>query len=310
MQPPVKLTHPSRRAALLALASLALGVSDTHAADEAMAYRYWDSGRTPKRDDYLIAALKLALDKTAASYGPYTIARLLDNMSTSRVRREIHTGQRLNVYVGPWRDMDEGVPQERNFMVDTPVMAGLLGYRTLLVRRSEVTDFARITDAAQLKQLAAGLGRGWVDVKVLRHNGYKVEDSGNLATLVEMLVNKRFDYLPLSVTEAGSVLAQDTPLTRQLTTVPDLVLYYPLPSMFYVSPNTPRLAERMDKGLATAKRDGSLDELTARHFQKEIKQLKSSTMRCFALANPLLPKRYAAEPPTLVPPGGRSAAST
>lgn len=310
MQPPLKLNHLPRRSALLALLSLALGVSDTQAAGEVMTYRYWDSGRTPKRDDYLIAALKLALDKTTASYGPYAVDRLLDNMSTPRVRREIHTGERLNTYVGPWRDMDEGVPQERNFMVDTPVMAGLLGYRTLLVRKSELTDFARITDAAQLKRLAAGLGRGWVDVKVLRHNGYKVEDSGNLATLVEMLVNQRFDYLPLSVTEAGSVLAQDTPLTRQLAAVPDLVLYYPLPSMFYVSPKQPRLAERLDQGLATAKRDGSLDELTARHFQQEIRQLKSSTMRCFALANPLLPKRYAAEPPTLVRSGGRSAVST
>lgn len=72
--------------------------------------------------------------------------------------------------------------------------------------------------------------------------------------------------------------------------------------MFYVSAAEPKLAERLEAGLAAAKRDGSLDELTARHFQREIKQLKSRTVRCFVLANPTLPKAYAAEPPALAKP--------
>jgi hypothetical protein len=94
-----------------------------------------------------------------------------------------------------------------------------------------------------------------------------------------MLVNKRFDYLPLSVIEAGSML------TPQLAIVPDLMLYYPLPTLFYVSASEPALAERLEQGLAMARRDGSLDELVARHFRKEIKQLKSSTTRCLVLTN-------------------------
>lgn len=293
MQSDIKI-NLLRRRMLLALA--ALGGGDVHAGTGTMLYRYWDWGRTPRRDDYQVAALTLALEKTRSSYGAFEVDRVLDSMSTMRVRREVYMGHRLNVHAGPWRDVAAGDAQERNFMIGTPILSGLLGYRVLIVRKEDLPKFRAIAGEAQLKQLSAGQGRGWVDTEVLRHNGYKVEDSGNVTTLLEMLVNKRFDYLPTSVVEAPSLLTAD------LAIVPDLVLYYPLPAMFYVSAAEPKLAERLEAGLAAAKRDGSLDELTARHFQREIKQLKSRTVRCFVLANPTLPKAYAAEPPALAKP--------
>jgi hypothetical protein len=288
-----------RRAALLTLATLALGTLNARAASDAMLYRYWDWGKTPKRDDYQAAALTLALQKTTPVYGPFSVMRVLDSMSTSRARLEIRSGKRLNVHAGPWRDMDAGDPLERSHLIGTPVMGGLLGYRRLIVRKEDLPKFKAINEA-QLKKLVAGQGRRWVDVAVLRHNGYQVEDSGNLATLLDMLVNQRFDYLPISVVEADSLLLQ-AQLADQLALVPELMLYYPLPVVYYVSPSEPKLAERLEAGLAVAKRDGSLDELTARHFKKEIQQVKASASRCFILSNPLLPKIYAAEPPRFLP---------
>ena len=289
-----------RRRTLLALASL--GMWDARGATGTMTYRYCDPGRPPRPADSQIPALTLALEKTKSSYGAFEVDRMLDSMSTMRVRREVYMGHRLNVHAGPWRDVAAGDEQERNFMIGTPILSGLLGYRMLIVRKRDLAKFRTIHEPAQLVPLAAGMGRGWVDATVLRHNGYKVEDSGNVATLMEMLVNQRFDYLAFSVTEVASLLAPDAPFAGELALVPDLVLYYPLPTMFYVSASEPRLAERLEKGLAMAKRDGSLDELTARHFQKEIKQLKSRTVRCFVLDNPTLPAAYASEPPALVKP--------
>lgn len=265
-----------------------------------MVYRYWDWGKTPKRDDYQAAALTLALQKTTASYGPFSVVRVLDSMSTSRARREVHTGQRLNVHSGPWRDLDAGDPLERNLLIGTPVLGGLLGYRRLIVRREDLPKFMAISSEAQLKKLLAGQGRGWEDVAVLRHNGYQVEDSGNLATLLDMLVNQRFDYLPTSVIEAESLLKQHAQLADHLALVPGLMLYYPLPAVYYVSASQPQLAKRLEAGLAAAKQDGSLDQLTARHFKKEIQQVQASSGRCFILAHPLLPKIYAIEPPRFV----------
>jgi hypothetical protein len=286
--------NPPRRAVLLTLATLALGAWNARAASETMAYRYWDWGKTPKRDDYQVAALTLALQKTTPAYGPFSVLRVLDSMSTSRARLEVHAGKRINVHAGPWRDLDAGEPLERSHLIGTAVMGGLLGYRRLIVRKEDLPKYKSITEA-QLKKLVAGQGRGWVDVAVLRHNGYQVEDSGNLATLLDMLINQRFDYLPISVIEADSLLHAQA--ADQLTLVPELTLYYPLPVVYYVSPGAPKLAERLEAGLAEAKSDGSLDELTARHFKKEIQQVKASAHRCFILSNPLLPKIYAAEPP-------------
>lgn len=277
----------------MALASWALGAWEVRAAP-VMAYRYWDWGRTPRRDDYQVAALTLALEKTVASYGPFSVTRVSDPMSTARVHREANTGRRLNVHAGPWRDIAAEAPSQRNIRIDIPIMSGLLGYRALIVRKEDLAAFKAIKDASQLKQRVAGTGRGWVDAIIFRHNGYRVEHSGNVETLSDMLVGKRFDYLPLSVIEAASML------TPQLAIVPDLMLYYPLPTLFYISASEPNLAERLEKGLAMARRDGSLDELVSRHFQKEIKQLKSSTTRCLVLANPTLPQAYAAEPPLLL----------
>jgi hypothetical protein len=290
----MKPNGPLRRSTLMALASWTLSAWQVRAAAPVMAYRYWDWDRTPRRNDYQVAALTLALEKTTAAYGPFSVTRVTDPMSTARVHREAHTGQLLNVHTGPWRDVAADPPNQRNILIDVPIMSGLLGYRALVVRKESLAEFKAIQDAAQLKRRVAGTGRGWVDATIFRHNGYRVEDSGNVDTLVDMLVHKRFDYLPLSVIEAGSML------TPELAIVPDLVLYYPLPTLFYVSVSEPRLAMRLEKGMVMAKRDGSLDELTARHFQKEIKQLKSSTTRCLVLANPTLPKAYAAEPPTLL----------
>lgn len=298
---PGSLASAPRRAVLQALAAFALGAGHVRAATGVMVYRYWDWGKSPKRDEYQAAALILALQKTVPDYGPYRVERVRDDLTIPRLRREVHGGQRLNVHVGPWRDMDAGEPLERNYLISTPVMGGLMGYRRLIVRTEDLPKFNVITSEAQLKKLVAGQGRGWVDVAVLRHNGYLVEDTGNLATLFEMLVNKRFDYLPISVVEAESALEQYPQFAEKLALAPNPLMYYPLPAMYYVSASEPRLAERLAAGLAAAKGDGSLDKLTARHFQKEIRQVKSSAGRCFILTNPLLPKIYAAErPPFLV----------
>ena len=264
-----------------------------------MAYRYWDWGKTPKRDQYQTAVLNLALQKTIPAYGPFTVERVTDTMSTSRVRREIHSGKRMNVQASPWRDLDADDPQERAIMIGTPVLSGLLGYRRLIVRRDDLPKFKAINTAAQLKQLVAGQGRGWVDNAVLRHNGYQVVDSGNIATLLDMLVSRRFDYLPISVVEADFLMKEHAQLVDTLALAPGLMLYYPLPVVYYVSANAPRLAQRLEAGLSMAKRDGSLEALTARYFAKEIALVKASAGRCFTLAHPLLPKTYAMEPPRL-----------
>ncbi len=255
----------------------------------AMEYRYAERGNTPKRDDYQIKLLRLALDKTVAASGPYSLIRVVDNYSPRRLRLELYEGTRINVYVAPWRTQQKDSPIERNIPIGIPVMGDLLGYRQLIVRRADLPKFSKISTEAELKRLVAGLGRDWVDVRILRHNGYRVEDGSSLHTLMPMLANKRFDYVPMSVTEVESLFDGNATLAPELAVVPGLVIQYPLPAIFYVSARQNELAIRLEKGLLLAKKDGSLDELLQRAFRTEIRAVKSSSVRGFVLENPLLP---------------------
>ncbi len=261
-----------------------------------MEYRYAERGNTPKRDDYQVEVLRLALDKTVSSFGPYSIIRVVEAYSPRRLRRDTNDGRRVNVYVGPWRVQHNDSPNERNIAIGVPIMGDLLGYRQLIVRRADLPIFNGISTASQLKPMVAGLGRDWADVKVLRHNGYRVEDHANLRSLLPMLANKRFDYLPMSVTEVESLFEGYASLSADLAVVQGLLMQYPFPAIFYVSGQRPVLATRLEKGLMLAKKDGSLDELLQRTFRSEIRALKAEPMREFVLENPFLPAEMASSP--------------
>ena len=159
--------------------------------------------------------------------------------------------------------------------------------RQLIVRASERPRFAAISSAAQLRALTAGQGRGWIDVDILRHNGYRVDDSANLDSLLIMLINKRFDYVPMSAIEAKSLLDRHPAVARQLTVAPALALEYPLPIVFYVSGKQPALAERLTRGLTLARQDGSLERMLRDTFRDELRAGPGAARR-FPLANPFL----------------------
>lgn len=281
--------HCMRRV-LRFLLALCIALAISPASSATMEYRYWDWGKTKKRDDYQVLVLQLALDKTKAEYGPYRIVRVLESFSTLRLRREVSEGVRVNIHAAPWRVQNPDNPHDRAIPINTSIMGGLLGYRKLLIRRADLEKFSHIQSAGELKKLVAGQGRAWVDVAVYRHNGYTVDDRANLPNLLPMLLNQRFDYLPMSVVEIDSVLAQNAEFAGELAVAPGILIQYPLPLMFYVSAKAPLLAERVARGLAMAKKDGSLDELLHRYFRKEFHALQTDTTREFVLVNPYIPE--------------------
>lgn len=263
-----------------------------------MEYRYYDWGKTPKRDDYQFAVLSLALDKTSAEFGAYRALRVEGDFSTLRVRQEVSSGKVINVQAGPWRMLDKNDPLDQRIPVNIPIMGGLLGHRVLLIRTEDQARFRAIRDAAQLKQLTAGQGRGWAEIELYRRNGYRVSDTANIQTLLPMLAGKRFDYLPMSVVEARSALAQYPDLAGQLTIAPDLMISYPLPTIFYVSGHQPVLAQRLERGLAIASKDGSLAALLHYYFDKEIASLGNVSRR-FTMEDPAVPKALLTDLPTM-----------
>jgi hypothetical protein len=310
-------TGVGRRAALALCCASALPRGQAARADPASApahgaleARYWDWGATPKRDDYQFALLRLALDKTVKDFGPYQLKRVVRSYATPRLRREIHIGQVVNVHAGPWRPLEtsEDKLAERSLRVNVSILQDLLGYRRLLIRREDVDRFRHIRDAQDLKKLVIGQANGWVDVDIYRHNGYRVNDTPTPATLFDMLANKRFDYIPISLMDVDTVLATRPEVADRLVVLRDITLFFPLPVIFYVSPQEPRLAQRLEAGLQLARHDGSLDRLFKGSFAREFQLLREGSARRFVLANPFVPKELAAQT-SLDPVEGASASA-
>ena len=273
---------------------------------DVMVYRYWDWGITPQRDDYQVAILKLALEKTRSTHGDYKIERKLETLSRSRAHRAIAQGEFLNIHASPLRplltEQDRREQMEESIPVKIPLMKSLLGYRSLIIRRRDYEQFSEITDAAKLKSLVAGQGRGWTDISIYEHNKYQVRGDAEYFTLFSMLLAGRFDYIPLSVIEVNGALSRFEQYSDSLMVLPDLMLYYPLPTLFHVSARHPALADRLEHGLTQARQDGSLDRLFEQHFSEQVQQMKSARLRVFVLENPGVPTEMGLDQPLLLSP--------
>ncbi len=264
-------------------------------------YRYWDWGKTPRRDDFQFAALQLALDKTIASHGAFSAVRIKKEFSTLRSRREVNRDQFVNVRAGPWLP-NELSATEDNRRIPLPILENLLGYRQLVIRQNDLAVFNEVRSLDQLQQLVAGQGRGWQDVDIYEANDYKVAAEGQLTALLPMLHNRRFDYLPLSVIEIELIMAESSLCGQDLMIAPNIVIYYPLPVIFYVSNKRPELAERLEQGLILAREDGSLDALREKHFSQEMAVLRDANNRFFVLKNPFIPPQFVSSGPLFARP--------
>ena len=294
----------AKLAAWVLCCTLGLGLQHEARAESAaspakprMEFRYWDWGATPKRDDYQFALLTLALDETVKDYGPYQLSRVVRSYSTSRLRREINRGEVVNVHAGPWRPLEttEDKLPERSLRVNVPSFKDLLGSRKLRSRRADLSLFKSVRQADDLKKLVVGQASGWLDTEIYQHNGYRINDTPNPATLFDMLAKKRFDYIPSSLMDAETTLNSRPELAGQLMLLPDITLHFPLPIIFYVNVHEPRLAERLEAGLRRARQDGSFERLFKQAFAHELQLIREGSPRRFTLANPFVPKELAAE---------------
>lgn len=283
--------HPRRRLLVLsALPVLALAGPLAQARTSGTAeYRYRDTGRVSRRDNYQARLLALALDKTVARHGPYRLVRVRESFSPRRLDHEINEGRRINVFAAPLRAAGPGLAAVPHLAVPVPILDGLLGYRSLVIRRGDADRFARIATLGQLQHLRAGQGHDWLDARILRHNGFRVDDSGNLGNLLPMLDNGRFDYLPISIIEVDSLLERHPELAGRLMVAPGLAISYPLPSVFYVSSKFPDMAARLEQGLLMARQDGSFERLLQSSFRRELRQMADRHARHFRIANPFMP---------------------
>jgi len=237
------------------------------------------------RPNFEVSMLRLALEKTLDEYGPYR----LEPAPRINVTRSIHS-IRANTFPNYFYTLgyEESYNQYPEMTyVPFPVDLGLLGYRTCFVSKKIKQDVAKITKLEDLRKLSIGQGRGWVDVEILRHNGFQVVELEPYDTLFRMVAANRFDLFCRGANEVKDEYEHWHNL-KDFDYDRSFLLHYPMPIFYYTNRANTQAIERVNKGLRKAYADGSLHALWTEQHQSSISFARLDKRRIFELENPLI----------------------
>jgi ABC-type amino acid transport substrate-binding protein len=264
-------------------------------------YHYWDLKASEKRDDYQFRLLDLALKKTISSYGKYELTKNNEKYTSLRSRRELERGEVINIIALPTPTWPSSETESKApITIKKPLLRGLLGYRKLVIRSSDLQKFERINSVAELQHLAAGQGRDWEDINIYRRNNYTVIDNADYFNLFAMLAAGRFDYIPLSVIEIDDIMARFSKYSKDFVVIPNFIIYYPFPVLYNISAHHPELVSRLAEGLEITHADGSFKQLFESYFADELEKLKAQNLKVFILKNPNVPNNLGLDKPVLL----------
>lgn len=235
-----------------------------------------------RRRDYARDAILLALERTAATYGPY---RVVDSgpMNKRRALLSAQHNEPANFVISAALSTTQGLGLA---VVPFPVYLGINGYRVCFAPRERLAELSRVRTVADLARFRHVQGREWSDVEVLRANGQQVVEAPNYETMFEMVSLNRADLFCRSLHEIAAEAAAHAHLT-ELVIEPRLLLHYELPHYLHTHPSNQMLIERLTRGLERCYADGSLQALLRRHLKPAIDQLQLAKRLVLELKAPL-----------------------
>ena len=236
------------------------------------------------RFDYATELLKKALEKTVIPDGPFKM-KSGGKMNVGRAFQFLEEGRIVNV---GWSSPT--VEREEKFIpILIPINKGLLGYRVFLIKKQNREKFSSINTLQELKKLKVGQGHVWNDVEVFKANNFRVVTGPDYEGLFEMLSAERFDYFSRGINEAPKEYEERKDKFPNLFIEQRILLYYPWPKYFFTSKKTPKLAERIERGLRIMIKDGSFEKHFMMHHKQDIERVNLKGRKLFKIHNPLLP---------------------
>lgn len=237
-------------------------------------------GHENPQEYYPVRLLRAAL---ASAGEDYLLEPATQTMRQGRAMAELQSARSIEVL---WT-MTSPEREQSLLPVRVPLDRGLLGWRLLLIRKSDAARFAAIRSAAGLQALEALQGHDWPDTEILRANRYKVQTSSDYRGMFKMLESGRVDYFPRSVMEVWS--EAEAFADHGLMVAPGLALHYPSALYYFVNRSRQRLAADIQRGLGAMLADGSYERLFQEYFGDTIRRSALPARQVFELRNPLLP---------------------
>ena len=189
--------------------------------------------------DYMNGLLKLALSYSSNEYKYESTSEVY---SRPRLMESVMSGDVSVMWAGTSEQM------EQDFIpIRIDAYRGLMNHRLLFIREGDQARFDAIYSLEDLKKIKLGQGRSWQDASILESSGLQVIKTTKKAGLYYMLDGGRFDAFPRGANEVWTELSAFPNL--KLTVEKNLVLIYPLPTYFFVTPKDPQLAKDIEQGL-------------------------------------------------------------
>ncbi|MFT4655083.1 MAG: hypothetical protein ACJA0G_001403 [Kangiellaceae bacterium] len=188
---------------------------------------------------------------------------------------------------------------KRCIVIEQALCQGLLGHRLLVIPTAHAQRFAALTTLKQLQQMTIGIPATWADADLFRHNGFSVAEKGSLDDIFTRLLLREFDYIALGANEIEAIFKHNQHPPNTLMIETNILIYYPLPLVFYVHPDKQELANTIKTGLSKAIANGKHKALFDQHHPNVSHRLGLSKRKTFTLSNPHLPESLKAYRPAL-----------
>lgn len=257
---------------------------------------FWNGNRSEIRQQYEREVLEAALNATSNEFGPFEITETLTEYPGTQ-ESLVFSEKKHHLFVTIAGN--QKFKANDMIVIGKPIAKNLLGYRIPIIKKEALDQFGDITSSQQLKNFTHGIPETWSDATIFRHNGYKVAEEGNFDDIFERLADGNFDYTAFGANEVVSAFKNRAAKHQSLTIEDNLMLFYPFPLVFYVNPNMPELAQRIDQGLQAIIDSGELDDIFNRYYANIVQTLNLEKRTLLMLENPLIPKEFADLKPDL-----------
>lgn len=220
---------------------------------------------------YYKSLIELALSKINKRH-EYIIKSASVVLSQGRVLEELSKKEGLiNIY-----QSGTTIEREKKFLViRVPLLKGSSGYRIPIIHRDNLEKFKKIKSIQDLQKFTACQGAHWLDSDILEDANLPVIRNFSYRGMLTQTAKKYCDYFPRAIIEAYSDVLALRKSKHHLQVYEGVIISYPFPMYFFVSPYQRQLAEDIEKGLKLAIADGSFD----RYFERN------------AIANYLFPSK-------------------
>ncbi|WP_137225314.1 hypothetical protein [Shewanella sp. MEBiC00475] len=236
------------------------------------------------RYQYPYDLLALVIEATKVDFGEASLTVSSMIMSRNRTFRALKDGHTINIIA----EASKLEWDEQLIPIKIPIRKGIQGFRIFIIKQENAATLANITTLAQLTSLNTGSGSQWSTKVAMQKAGFKVVESNEYNSLFNMLSKERFITFGRGVNEVFQEIELFKQHYPELVVDEHLMLNIPLATYYYVSPDKPRLAQRIQVGLQRIIESGQFDQLFYQYHCTYLIKSKLNQRLIFKIDNPFI----------------------